>query len=52
MILAQFDINVGLLLTLDSTTAIGRNPLQKPTLPGPVTSYGIHGLLKSALATE
>ena len=39
-------------LTSDGMTFMGWNPDQKPTLPGPVSSYGIHGCLKSALATE
>lgn len=29
--------------TFDSTTASGLKPLQNPTLPAPVSSYGMHG---------
>jgi hypothetical protein len=44
---------VELIHTFDNTKSTGRNPLQNPTRPGPVSSYGIHGSgPNAALATE
>lgn len=55
-----FEINLSIIgerigagyLTFDRTSATGWNPLQNPTLFGPVSSYGMHGCVNAALATE